>query len=366
MYNIQEIFNSFNPPALSVDQQKAFYSIRKCRTPALGAHLCQCGQCEQETLLYNSCRNRNCPICQGSKQHQWVDKQLAKLLPVGYFHVVFTLPHELNLIILQNQPLLYDILIKTATSTLLELAADKKYLGAQIGITSVLHTWGQNLSFHPHLHCIVPGGGLSADGLSFMKSRKKFFIPVKVISRKFRGKFLHFLREAFQGGKITLVNEASKYLSPAHFSDLLDNLYKTDWVVFTKKPFKSPHHVVKYLGRYTHRVAISNARIKEFDEEHVSFDYKDYRDKSKNKVMKLTGAEFIRRFLLHVLPCGFTKIRHYGILSSRNIKTKLVKCMKLLNWPPMVPPVEICSMRCPSCGSLMEFKSHSDRALVPS
>jgi hypothetical protein len=366
MYNIQEIFNTFDPPVMSPDQHKAFYAIKHCRTSVLGSHIYRCSHCNHEAFFHHSCRNRHCPICQGAKQYEWVDKQLSKLLPVSYFHIVFTLPHGLNSIIWQNQALLYDILIRSAADSLKELAADKKYLGAQIGITAVLHTWGQNLSFHPHLHCIVPGGGLSSDCLRFVQSGKKFFIPVRVISRKFRGKFLYYFNKAFNDGKLVLWNDASKYLLDEDFAAFKDSLYKTEWIVFTKKPFKSPAHVVKYLGRYTHRVAISNARIKAFDDSHVSFEYKDYRDKSKKKIMQLKGTELIRRFLLHVLPSGFTKIRHYGILCSRNIGTKLVICMKLLNQKPFIATVEKPPMRCPICGCIIEHKSSSERILVPS
>ena len=366
LYNIQEIFKSFDPPVMSIDQNKAFHAIKSCRTSALSSHVFRCENCNQDTILYNSCRNRHCPICQGSKQYEWVDKQLLKLLPVPYFHIVFTVPYELNSIILQNQSLLYGILIKSAADTLKELALDGKYLGAQIGITSVLHTWGQNLSYHPHLHCIVPGGGLSRDGLSFVSSRKKFFIPVKVVSRKFRGKFLYLLNQAYNSSKLKLFGDSSNYLLPADFQSFKDSLYKKDWVVYSKKPFKSPFHVVKYLGRYTHRVAISNARIKNFDKDSVTFEYKDYKDKSQKKLMKLAGPEFIRRFLLHVLPSGFTKIRHYGILSSVNISTKLLRCMKLLRYKPNISEVQRSPMKCPVCGCDILPKSKPDRALVPS
>lgn len=364
MSKIQEIFNSFNMPNMSPVQSKAFHSIKNCRTPALGAHSSHCNNCEHTAILYNSCRNRHCPICQGAKQYEWVEKQLAKLLPVGYFHIVFTLPHELNSIILQNQDFLYDILIKSAAGTLKELASDTKYLGAQIGITSVLHTWGQNLSFHPHLHCIVPGGGLSFDGLRFVKSGKKFFIPVNVISRKFRGKFLYFLDKAFKEGKLQFFGDNLDLAFYENFSVLRDSLYKKDWVVFAKKPFKSPFHVVKYLGRYTHRVAISDSRILVFDGTHVTFEYKDYKDKYKKKLMKLSGVEFIRRFLLHVLPSGFTKIRHYGVLSSRNISKKLIQCMVLLKQKPYIPKVEKPVSLCPVCGCPLVYKA--EKVLVPS
>ncbi len=240
--------------------------------------------------------------------------------------------------------------MKSAANTLKELAQTPKFLGAQIGITSVLHTWGQNLSFHPHLHCIVPGGGLSNDGLRFIQSSKKFFIPVKVISRKFRGNFLYHLKQAWNEGKIKLFNNALELLADNNFLNFLTTLYNKDWIVFCKKPFNSPHHVVKYLGRYTHRVAISDARIQEFDDSMVIFKWKDYKDHSKVKFMKLQADEFVRRFLLHVLPSGFTKIRHYGILSSRNINTKLLLCIKLTNGSKPALQESKSENLCPVCG----------------
>src|SRR5665648_698005 len=247
----------------------------------------------------------------------------------------FSIPQELNILVLQNQRLLYSLLIKSAGHTLMELAKDPKFLGATIGITSVLHTWGQNLAFHPHVHCIVPGGGLSNDGLRFIRSRKKFFIPVKVISKKFRGKFLDLLKQAYNKGEIAFFNEATKLALRSNFLSLVDTMYNKNWVVFCKKPFKSPGHVVRYLGRYTHRVAISNSRILAFDGESVSFAWRDYKDDNKSKVMTLDASEFTRRFLMHVLPNRFVKIRHYGILCSRNIRSKLSKCMKLTGNKPM-------------------------------
>jgi hypothetical protein len=290
---------------------------------------------------------------------------MSKILPVGYFHIVFTLPQELNTLVLQNQELLYSLLIRSAGHTLIELAQDPKYLGATTGVTTVLHTWGQNLSFHPHVHCIVPGGGLSNDGLRFVHSRKKFFIPVKVISKKFKGKFLYYLEKAFEEGKLSFFNDAAMLSLKSNFSTFLDSLYLKKWVVFSKKPFKSPGHVVRYLGRYTHRVAISNSRIQSFDGKTVSFSWKDYKDGNKSKVMTLDAKEFSRRFLLHVLPTRFTKIRHYGILCSRNISTKLSRCMKLTGKSPFklnILKTQKHIKTCPSCGSqniIVFFPKHS-------
>jgi len=240
MPEIQDIFKSLTPSSLSPDQKKAFYAIRGCRTPNIGSHVDRCDSCGHLHISYNSCRNRHCPKCQGSKQEEWVNAQLNKLLPVGYFHVVFTLPQELNSLIYQNQKLLYSILIKSAADTIVELARNPKFLGAQTGVTAILHTWGQNLTFHPHVHCIVPGGGLSNNGLRFIASSKKFFLPVRVVSRKFRGKFLFYLKEAWHDGKLKLFNNITHLSKGFNFLNFINSLYLKDWVVFCKKPFKSP------------------------------------------------------------------------------------------------------------------------------
>jgi len=350
---LQDIFKHVRLKRLSPAQAKAFHMIRHCRTSTLGSHAQVCTECGVKEVSFNSCRNRNCPKCQHSAQAEWVEAQMSKLLPVGYFHAVFTIPQELNTLVLQNQKLLYSLLIKSAGHTLMELAKDPKYLGATIGATTVLHTWGQNLSFHPHVHCIVPGGGLSNDGLRFVRSRKKFFIPVKVISKKFRGKFLDLLKQAYDKGELAFFNEATKLVLRSNFLSLVDTLYDKNWVVFCKKPFKSPSHVVRYLGRYTHRVAISNSRIQAFDGQSVSFAWRDYKDGNKSKVMTLDVAEFSRRFLLHVLPDRFVKIRHYGLLCSRNIKSKLSKCMRLTGKKslPLIVRVQKDAKTCRSCGS---------------
>jgi len=360
---LQDIFKSIKLKSLSPSQAKAFHRIRLCRTSSLGSHALVCEECGSMDVSFNSCRDRHCPKCQHSVQEKWVEAQMSKLLPVGYFHVVFTIPQELNSLILQNQAILYSLLIQSAGHTLMELAKDPKYLGATIGVTSVLHTWGQNLSFHPHVHCIVPGGGLSNDGLRFVRSRKKFFIPVKVISKKFRGKFLDLLIKAYELGEIAFFNEASKLALRSNFLALVKPLYDLKWVAFSKKPFKSPAHVVRYLGRYTHRVAISNSRILSFDGQSVSFAWKDYKDGGKSKVMTLEAAEFSRRFLLHVLPDRFVKIRHYGLLCSRNIKSKLFKCMRLTgnkSLPLSTLKVQKDSKICRCCGS-----THIITILVP-
>ena len=335
MSEIQEIFNSLSPKSLSPAQIKVFYAIKNCRTPLLGKHINKCPNCDHTEILNNSCRNRHCPICQRINQEKWVQKQLEKLLPVPYFYVVFTLPDKLNTLMLQNQRLLYSLLIKATGDIITELSSDPKYLNAKVGVTSVLHTWGQNLSFHPHVHCIVPGGGITLDGLKLVTSSKKFFIPVRVLSSKFKGKFLFHLKNFFNENKLSFFNEVIYYSGTQNFQSLIDT---------------TPYHVVNYLGRYTHRVAISDARIIGHDDESVSFKYKDYKDSSKTKTMRLLKPEFLRRFLLHVLPSGFTKIRHYGLLSSRNLKGALFKISKLCKLKTtFIKPKEIIKI-CPIFG----------------
>lgn len=355
MSELQNIFDYVHlhskSPSMSPQQAKAFHLIRHCRKSTLGSHSTVCSSCGSVAVSFNSCRNRHCPKCQHTVQEKWVQAQLAKLLPTPYFHVVFTIPQELNPLVFQNQPLLYSILLQAAGHTLTQLAKDSKYLGATIGVTSVLHTWGQNLSFHPHIHCIVPAGGLSSDGLRFVRSSHKFFIPVKVISRKFRGKFLFLLKEAYASGKLCFFNDVKELALERNFLVLVDHLYGKDWVVFCKKPFKTPEHVIRYLGRYTHRVALGNSRIKSFDGKTVSFSWKDYKDKQRSKVMTLNTSEFIRRFLQHVLPNRFMKIRHYGLLCSRNINTKLLKCRMLAKGKTLIRTIPAKVMCCPYCGS---------------
>lgn len=296
-------------------------SIVKCRTAALGGHVDVCDDCGHTKISYNSCRNRHCPKCQTLKKEKWIDKQKHNLLNVAYFHAVFSIPAELNPIVYQNQKDLYNILFKAVSETLKELAKDKKFLGADIGFTCVLHTWGQNLMHHPHIHCIIPSGGIDNYG-KWKNSKKDFFIPVKVLSRKFRGKFLYYFKQQnleFKGMLYYLNN-------PYELSSLIDKLYKKEWIVYCKKPFNHPNAVIEYLGRYTHRVAISNHRILIMENGQVSFKWRDYRDNSKWKVMTISAHEFIRRFLIHVLPKGFMKIRHYGFLGNRNKESKLEIC----------------------------------------
>jgi hypothetical protein len=331
---LQDIFEQFgkgyrdNHP-LPLNQLKTMEAIESCRTSVLGGHVDVCDSCGHERISYNSCRNRHCPKCQSLAKEQWLIERERDLLEVGYFHVVFTVPDSLNPIALQNQKVFYSLLFKAASETLVELSRDPKYLGAEIGCISVLHTWGQNLMDHPHIHFIVPGGGLSFDGTRFIPSRKKFFIPVKILSRKFRGKFLAFLKEAFQDGDLKFYGKLESLSGKNRFQALIDALYQKEWVVYCKKPFKSPWHVLRYLGRYTHRVAISNQRIVNLQDDQVIFTWRDYKDDNRTKLMTLDASEFIRRFLLHVLPSRFVKIRHYGILGNRNRNSKLRLCQRL-------------------------------------
>lgn len=342
-------------------QHKAMSAIQKCRTSELGGHRDVCVSCGHTRISYNSCRNRHCPKCQALAKERWIDKQTNNLLNIGYFHVVFTIPDTLNLMVYQNQETLYGLLFKAVAETLSELAADKKYLGARLGFTSVLHTWGQNLMHHPHIHCIVPGGGLSPLG-KWVNSRKKFFIPVKVLSRKFRGKFLYHLKQLYCQNKLKF-HGGQKHLSNNNeFEKLLSSLYSKEWVVYCKPPFRDASCVVEYLGRYTHRVAIANSRIVSMKDGQVTFKWRDYKDNSKSKLMTLSADEFIRRFLIHILPSGFMKIRHYGFLGNRNKNTKLKICKQLTNTPLLTKEktstLQLIQKitgkdvsKCPQCGS---------------
>lgn len=329
MIEVQDIFNQYGTRycqthKLSLVQHKAMYAIKNCRTAKLGGHIDSCPKCNHTQISYNSCRNRHCPKCQTLNKERWIENQKINLLNVKYFHMVFTLPQELNPIIYQNQKLLYNLMFKVVSETLHELGLDKKYLGAKLGFTCVLHTWGQNLMYHPHIHCIIPAGGLNSMN-QWVHSKKKFFLPVKVLSKKFRGKFLAQLKMkqlSFRGKQFYLQD-------PVNFKKLLDKCYQKEWVVYCKPPFNNASSVVEYLGRYTHRVALSNNRILKLQDGQVSFKWRDYRDCKKEKVMTLSAEEFIRRFLTHILPQGFVKIRHYGFLSSRGKQANLSLCQKL-------------------------------------
>jgi hypothetical protein len=319
---------------LGAHQRKAFEAIRDCRTAALGGHVEyveQCDTCGHRLISYNSCRNRHCPKCQAMARAKWLADREAELLPVPYFHVVFTLPQKIGALALQNAREIYRILFRAASETLLTIAADPRRLGAAIGFLAVLHTWGQNLHLHPHLHCVVPGGGISRDGLHWIGCKKKsFFLPVGVLSSRFRNLFLIYLRKAFQAGGLKFHGEMAALASPAAFEALCRQARRIQWVVFVKPPFGGPEQVLKYLARYTHRVAISNRRLLSMEEGRVRFEYKDYADGNQIKVMTLEATEFIRRFLLHILPSGFVRIRQFGFLANRARGKRLALCRALL------------------------------------
>ena len=312
---------------LSRSQWRTMRALEICRTAALGGHVDECEKCGVRTISYNSCRNRHCPKCQGLDRQKWLEERCSELLPVPYFHVVFTVPEELNPLALSNPAWFYNLLFECASKTLLEIAADPKHLGARIGVLAVLHSWSQTLGLHPHVHCIVPGGGLSPDGQSWVASRPAYFLPVQVLRSLFRGKFLAGVKAAYQAGKLRLPDS----LSAANaFQALLDRLYDKTWVVYSKPPFGSPEQVLSYLARYTHRVAISNSRLVRLANDQVTFTYKDYSQGGRLREMELPAEEFIRRFLLHVLPEGFVRIRYYGLLSNRYRAETLARCRELL------------------------------------
>jgi len=353
--------------ALPRDHLRLLHAIEVCRTAALGGHVERCGHCQHERISYNSCRNRHCPKCQSMARAQWLAARQRELLPVEYFHVVFTLPEQIAAIAFHNKKAVYNILFQAAAQTLLTIAGDPKHLGAHIGFFAILHTWGQNLQHHPHLHCVVPGGGLSLDRQQWIDCRPGFFLPVRVLSRLFRRLFLKALRHAYQKGQLNFYSELQPLQDPAAFRDYLAPLKTLDWVVYAKPPFGGPHQVLEYLGRYTHRVAISNQRLRTHDGERVSFSWKDYRHHNKTKTMSLTAEEFLRRFLLHALPRRFQRIRHYGLLANRHRRRNLALCRHLLSVPEPpsgeAPPSTTASAapatesfhRCPLCGGPMSI-----------
>lgn len=320
-------------------EHRVMSAIEMCRTAALGGHAEACTDCDYSHIAYNSCRNRHCPKCQAMARAAWLEKREGELLPVPYFHVVFTLPHELAPLALQNKRVVYGLLFRAASRTLLEVAADPKHLGAQIGCLMVLHTWGQNLMHHPHVHAVVTGGGLSPDGSRWVHSktsgrRQPFFAPAKILSRVFRGKFIALLKQAFTSGELGFHGQLQPLSDAAAFEGLLNKAVRHDWVVYAKRPFASPSCVLKYLARYTHRVAISNQRLVTLGEGQVSFRYKDYADDQQAKIMCLSTPEFIRRFLMHTLPSRFVRIRYFGLSANRNRDTRLDKCRCLLGVAP--------------------------------
>jgi hypothetical protein len=309
---------------------RAMHAIEACRTAVLGGHKDKCDNCGHLEISYNSCRNRHCPKCQTLKKERWIEARGEDLLPIQYFHVVFTIPSELNRLVLMNRKVMYDLLFRSVSETLMELANDQKYLGARIGAIGILHTWGQNLMDHPHIHCIVTGGGLSADGNHWVSCRKGFFLPVRVMSALFRGKFLGYLKNCFKRGVLVFPGSICQLKEPGNFEIFRKQFYDKKWVVYCKPPFGGPMGVLQYLGRYTHRIAISNNRILTNQDGNVSFLWRDYADGNRQKTMILKAAEFIRRFLLHVLPERYVRIRHFGLLANRSRKDNMAVCRKII------------------------------------
>jgi hypothetical protein len=324
---------------LSLGQLKVMSAIEQCRSAALGGHVLRCTDCQQPQIAYNSCRNRHCPKCQGRAALRWLEDRQADLLPVPYFHVVFTLPAPISTIAYTNKEIVYGLLFEIAAQTLQTIAADPKHLGARIGATLVLHTWGSALTHHPHVHGIVPGGGLAVDADRWVSCRPGFFLSVRVLSRLFRRLFLEALLRAHHDGQLHFFGEHAELADPAAFAQWLAPLRKVEWVVYAKRPFAGPQAVLAYLSRYTHRVAIANSRLIAFDERGVTFHWKDYRDKGRTryKTMTLATVEFMRRFLLHVLPGGFHRIRHYGLLANAGRKQNLAVARQLLHQPAPAP-----------------------------
>ncbi|HUN87134.1 MAG TPA: IS91 family transposase [Terracidiphilus sp.] len=329
-----EAYRQKHGASMSGEQRRVMTAVEVCRTAVLGGHLERCDQCGYERNCFNSCRDRHCPKCQSLARARWIENRQAELLDCPYFHVVFTVPDEIGAIAYQNKEAVYDILFRATAETLKTIAADRKHLGAEIGFFAVLHSWGQSLMFHPHLHCVVPGGGLSLDGQRWIRCRARFFLPVRVLSRLFRRLFLESLEKAFAADKLRFFGALEPMRNPMAFAAQLANPRGCEWVVYSKPPFAGPQQVLDYVGRYTHRVAISNNRLVCIDDSRVQFHWKDYRDHSRVKIMDLDAEEFIRRFLLHVLPEGFQRIRYYGFLANRHRQEKLVVCRRLLGMLP--------------------------------
>jgi hypothetical protein len=339
-------------------QLKVMRAILHCRTSALGGHIDVCPRCGgDKTISYNSCRNRHCPKCQTQARQRWIAARKQELLETRYFHVVFTLPHELHTLILQNEAELYNLLFRTVAETLLEVAANPEHLGAEIGFFGILHTWGQNLLFHPHIHCVIPGGGLSPDHTRWIRPQYPFFLPVKVLSKVFRGKFVHGLKRALRMGRLTFAGSIQRMAESRCFAAFLRTLFRQDWVVYAKPAFGGPEQVLRYLGRYTHRVAISNHRLVSFDGTHVTFRWRDYARGNKQRLLTVSADEFIRRFLVHVLPKRFVRIRHFGFMANYQRSSSRELCRRLLGITPVLhsteTPPSVSSWTCPKCGGLM-------------
>ena len=336
-----EAYRDDHDASLSTAQRRVMSAIELCRTAGLGGHVEQCDRCGHEHNFYHSCRNRNCPKCQSLARAAWIEDRQSELLDCEeYFHVVFTVPEEIAAIAYQNREVVYGILFQAVSKTLLTIAADPKHLGAQIGFFAVLHSWGQNLLFHPHLHCVVPGGGLAPEGDRWISCRPGFFLSVRVLSRLFRRLFLKLLQKAFEAGKLHFFSSLESLCDLGAFLRYLSPVRKKEWVVYAKPPFAGPQQVLDYVGRYTHRIAISNNRLLDIDNGQVRFRWKDYRHHNLQKTMTLTADEFIRRFLLHVLPNGFQRIRYFGFLGNRYRKQKLALCRQLLGMPEALPTCE--------------------------
>jgi hypothetical protein len=323
--------------SLCTAQRRVMTAIELCRTAALGGHVEQCDQCGHQRISFNSCRDRHCPKCQSLARAQWLDDRRAELLATQYFHVVLTIPEEIAAIAYQNKAPVYGILFRAAAETLRTIAADPKHLGAEIGFFAVLHTWGQNLLHHPHLHCVVAGGGLSPDGTRWISCRPGFFLPVRVLSHLFRRLFLGYLQKAFDAGELQFFSTLQPLRERRAFLRYLAPVRQAQWVVYAKPPFAGPEQVLEYVGRYTHRVAISNNRLLDIADGTVRFRWKDYRDRNRQKAMTVSADEFIRRFLLHVLPEGFHRIRYYGFLGNHHRAQKLARCRELLGMPVSEP-----------------------------
>ncbi len=367
---LADILRAYTPAFLesydavtSAEQRRVLRELVRCRTAELGGHVEQCDGCGHQRIAYNSCRNRHCPRCQAAARAEWLDERAAELLPVEYFHVVFTLPAELGPVALQNQRLVYGTLFQASAQSLLQLARDPQHLGADVGFLAVLHTWGQNLHLHPHVHCVVPGGGISPEGDRWVSCRPGFFLPVRPLGQLFRGKFLAMLQRGYKQGHLNFHGQQQHLADPQAFRALMQACRQKEWVVYAKPPFGGPQQVLKYLARYTHRVAISNARLVKVQDDQVFFRWKDYAHGNQQKVMALQAVEFIRRFLLHVVPSGFVRIRHYGLQANRVRAENLTRCRVLLGQgqgggesgaapaePPPSKPEAATRTRCPVCG----------------
>jgi hypothetical protein len=376
---VQDIFHRFGESfrneygdSMSRQQHRVMHAIKICRTADLGGHAEKCDSCAKVRISYNSCRNRHCPKCQFLRKEKWLEERNKDILPISYFHVVFTIPNILNPLTLRNQKILYDILFRSSAEALQQLAGDEKHLGANIGFTGVLHTWGQNLMEHPHVHYIVTGGGLSDNGKQWLTSKKSFFLPVRMLSRLFRGKFLFYLSQRYVKGELIFPGAISELQNPEFFKKFISKLYRKEWVVYLKSSFKNSNSVFEYLSRYTHRIAISNARLIKIENETVFFKWRDYSDSGKNKEMGLHAHEFIRRFLLHCLPNKYVRIRHFGMFSNRYRSQSLKKARLILGLPEVSGAISTLSWKerllkitginidqCPFCGKgKMEMIRH--------